>query len=406
MHIYEVSQITEIIKTGFDKSTVFRNLCIRGEVFNLKFHSSGHVYFSLKDEYSTIKCAMFYSNAVKLTFKPENGDTVIAEGYISVYPRDGYYQLYCSALKHDGEGDLQFKLEQLKQKLSTEGIFDDSHKKPIPVFPSKIAVITSPTGAAVRDIIRIIKSRWQLSDIIVVPVAVQGENAETDISNAIRFVNEHKLSDLIIVGRGGGSAEDLWAFNSEVIVREIYKSDIPVISAVGHEPDTCLSDFAADIRASTPSNAAELAVPFLPQIESEILSCMRRLISSAERKYNSCALMLKPLCEAGVLTSPGRIIDIKRTDIQRDYERLCVLFEKSLSLKISNLNLAAAKLDVLSPLKQFERGYSIAEKNGKVINSINEINIKDNFSLFLKDGMAECSVTKTELGECYGSVDL
>ena len=406
MHIYEVSQITEIIKVGFESSQLFRNLCIRGEIFNLKFHSSGHVYFSLKDNISTIKCVMFRSNAVRLRFKPENGDVILAEGYISVYPRDGYYQLYCSDLKRDGEGDLQHKLEQLKIKLAGEGIFDDSHKIKLPAFPSRIAVITSPTGAAVRDIIRIIRSRWPLSDIIVVPVTVQGDAAENDVSNAIRIVNEHHLADLIITGRGGGSAEDLWAFNSEKIVRAIYNSEIPVISAVGHEPDTCLSDFAADVRASTPSNAAELAVPYLPAIEGELISLKRRLVSAAEKKLHASALLLKPLSESRVLSSPGRVIDIKRLDVQRDYDKLLANSDRLISSKKAQLQLSAGKLDILSPLKQFDRGYSLAIKNGKLINKTDDLSAGDSFSLLLKDGTAECSVDRIVPGDYYGSIDL
>ncbi len=260
-NIFSVTELNNRIKDLFELDPVLLNVCVRGELSNYKRYPSGHHYFTLKDSGSSVRCVMFRSYAERLRFLPENGMSVLAFGRVSVYPRDGAYQLYCSRIEPEGSGDLQIAFEQLKAKLEKEGLFDDSHKRALPKYPGKIAVITSEAGAAVHDIINILDRRWPLSEVLVLPVKVQGEEAPAEIAAALRYANGYKVADLIITGRGGGSAEDLWAFNDERVARAIFDSVIPVISAVGHEPDVTISDYVADRRASTPSNAAETAVP-------------------------------------------------------------------------------------------------------------------------------------------------
>ncbi len=259
--IYLVSEINQMIKNVFDSIPQFGNLCIRGEISNYKLYPSGHHYFTLKDAEGAIRCVMFRGQAMRLRFRPENGMKVLATGRITVFPRDGAYQLYCDALTPDGIGDLHVAFEQLKEKLWNEGLFSEEHKKPLPEYPRNIAVITSPSGAAVHDMIRILRRRYPLAKVKLLPVRVQGTEAPAEIVSALWYANRHHVADVIIVGRGGGSIEDLWAFNDERVVRAIYESEIPVISAVGHEPDVTISDFVADVRAATPSHAAEIAVP-------------------------------------------------------------------------------------------------------------------------------------------------
>ena len=265
--VLSVTELNEIIKSLVDATPILNNVCIKGELSNYKIYPSGHHYFTLKDQNSSLKCVMFRSSASKLRFRPESGMGVTAFGRISVYPRDGAYQLYCTDLQPEGIGDLQVAYEQLKAKLSAEGLFDPAHKKKLPQFPKRIAIITSSAGAAVHDMIRILGHRWPMTEVVLLPVRVQGVEAPPEIVGAIRYANRYKVADLIITGRGGGSIEDLWAFNDERVARAIYDSELPVISAVGHEPDVTIADYVADVRASTPSNAAELAVPDRADVE-------------------------------------------------------------------------------------------------------------------------------------------
>ena len=259
--VLSITQINEYIRSMMDSDALLAGLAVRGEISNYKMYPSGHHYFTLKDEGGALKCVMFKGNAMRLKFRPENGMKVIAMGKISVYPRDGAYQLYCSGLVLDGVGDLYAAFEQLKAKLAAQGLFDPAHKKPLPRYPGVIGIITSSAGAAVHDMLRILRKRYPLAQVRLLPVRVQGVEAPGEIAAAIGYANYYKLADLLIVGRGGGSIEDLWAFNDERVAYAIYQSEIPVISAVGHEPDVTISDFVADLRAATPSNAAELAVP-------------------------------------------------------------------------------------------------------------------------------------------------
>lgn len=365
--IYSVSEFNRYIKSCIDSNPVFNNVAVSGEISNYKLYPSGHHYFSLKDENCQIKCVMFKSSAISLKFRPQNGMSVIALGRVSIYERDGVYQLYCNALMEQGVGSLQLAFENLKAKLESEGLFSEAHKKPVPEYPDRIAVVTSPVGAAVEDIKRILGLRWPLSEVIVVPVRVQGIEAPEEICKAIEFVNENNLADLIITGRGGGSIEDLWAFNDEGVARAIYASDIPVISAVGHEPDVTIADFVADRRASTPSNAAEIAVPDIQEIRSLL---------------NGYALQL----------SPENYINNKRQDFDRIRDKISSALGRILASKKNSFVSAASSLEALSPLKVLSRGYAIAEKEGKCVKSSTELVSGDRFTLAFSDGKKECTV--------------
>ena len=275
-HIFGVTEVNELVKLLLDNEPVLQNICVRGELSNYKMYPSGHHYFSLKDQEGAIRCVMFKSSAMRLRFRPENGMKVVVTGRVTVFPRDGAYQLYCNTMTPEGVGDLAVAFEQLKAKLYAEGLFDPAHKKPLPAYPEKIAIVTSSAGAAVHDMIRILRRRYPIAKVILLPVRVQGVEAPPEIAGAIRYADKWKIGDVIITGRGGGSMEDLWAFNDERVARAIYGSETPVISAVGHEPDVTISDFVADARASTPSNAAEIAVP--DQME------LRRWLRGAEER--------------------------------------------------------------------------------------------------------------------------
>ena len=260
-HIFGVTEVNQLVKLLLDNEPMLSNIAVRGELSNYKMYPSGHHYFTLKDPEGALRCVMFKGSAMKLRFRPENGMKVVVTGRVSVFPRDGAYQLYCNTMIPEGAGDLAVAFEQLKARLHAEGLFDPAHKKPLPEYPERIAIITSSAGAAVHDMIRILRRRYPIAKVILLPVRVQGVEAPPEIVGAIRYANRWNVADLIITGRGGGSMEDLWAFNDERVARAIYESELPVISAVGHEPDVTIADFVADARASTPSNAAEIAVP-------------------------------------------------------------------------------------------------------------------------------------------------
>ena len=291
--VYSVTQVNQYIKGLLDGDSALSGLFVRGEISNYKAYPSGHHYFSLKDGEGAIRCVMFRREAMSLRFRPENGKKVVAFGRVTVFPRDGQYQLYCSALSPDGMGDLHAAFEQLKEKLYQEGLFDQAHKKRIPRFPERIALITSSAGAAVRDMIRILGARWPMAEVLVLPVRVQGAEAPGELCAAIAWANRHQAADLIITGRGGGSMEDLWAFNDENVARAIYASRIPVISAVGHEPDVTISDFVADLRAATPSNAAELAVPDQNEQYAALDQLSRRLGRAVSRRLDGARFLLE-----------------------------------------------------------------------------------------------------------------
>ena len=388
-----VTQLNERIKDLLDLDPLLADVRVRGELSNYKVYPSGHHYFTLKDSESSLRCVMFRSSASKLRFRPESGMGVTAFGRVSVYPRDGAYQLYCNALLPEGTGDLQVAFEQLKAKLSAEGLFDSAHKKPLPQFPERIAIITSSAGAAVHDMIRILSHRWPLTKVLLLPVRVQGAEAPAEIAGAIRYANEFKVADLIITGRGGGSIEDLWAFNDERVARAIYASQIPVISAVGHEPDVTISDYVADRRASTPSNAAEIAVPDRNEMMDVLRSYDIRSAQAITKRLDSGRERLNGLKTKRVLSDPSVYIDERHIELDRVRDRLVSAQERALSARRQDYVRFAASLDAMSPLRVLSRGYAIASKSGgEPVRTVKELGKGELISLRLRDGSADCRV--------------
>ena len=387
------SQVSQYIKGFMDQDRLLSGLLVRGELSNYKMYPSGHHYFSLKDREGSLRCVMFRGDAASLRFRPENGMQVIAAGRVTVFPRDGQYQLYCTRLTPEGVGDLYLAFEQLKEKLSRQGLFDPGHKKPIPAFPETIALITSPAGAAVRDMVRILRTRWPMAQVKILPVRVQGVGAAEEIAAAIRWANEHAVAQLIITGRGGGSMEDLWAFNEEAVAQAIYRSEIPVISAVGHEPDVTISDFTADLRASTPSNAAELAVPQQEEIRGSLANLNQRLRGSMAQRLSNTRRALGRLAASRAMTEPGAYFKDKRLLLDYQSQRLTRGLERSVSAQRERLGRLSAALDAMSPLKVLGRGYSIALKEGGgVIASVKDGKPGDRFSLKVSDGQFDCQI--------------
>ena len=392
------SQVGQYIKGFMDRDRVLSGLLVRGEISNYKLYPSGHHYFTLKDGEGALRCVMFRGDAASLRFRPQNGMQVIAAGRVTVFPRDGQYQLYCARLTPEGAGDLHLAFEQLKEKLLREGLFDRSHKKPMPRFPGRIALVTSPAGAAVRDMLRILKARWPMAQIYVLPVRVQGEGAAEEIAGAIRWCCRMKSADLIITGRGGGSMEDLWAFNEEIVARAIYEADVPVISAVGHEPDVTIADFVADLRAATPSNAAELAVPDQVELRAALHQSEKRLEQGIQRLLALRREQLNRLGKSRSMTDPGSYVRDKRLLLDYQSRRLAHGLDKSVSGQRERLARLAAALDAMSPLKVLGRGYAIAQKEGgAVIASVGDAEPGENLALRLRDGKLLCRVEKKEI---------
>ena len=392
-----VSELNNLIKTLIDCEPLLNNVCIRGELSNYKIYPSGHHYFTLKDSESSLRCVMFKSSASKLRFRPESGMGVTAFGRVSVFPRDGAYQLYCTDLMPEGVGDLQVAYEQLKAKLAAEGLFDPKHKKKLPPFPKRIAIITSSAGAAVHDMIRILGQRWPMTKVVLLPVRVQGVEAPPEIVGAIRYANRHKVADLIITGRGGGSIEDLWAFNDERVARAIYESELPVISAVGHEPDVTIADYVADVRASTPSNAAELAVPNVRDIRELLDNLSIRRTQAMHKKISTLESKLDELKKRKVLQTPMAYVDSKRAELDYMKDKFIAAADRSNSAKRREFVRLAASLDAMSPLKVLGRGYAIAaDDNGQLVRSVCDIKPADNIRLRVSDGVIKCRVEESE----------
>lgn len=392
--IYEVSQINEYLRLRFEEDDFLSNLLIRGEISNYKLYPSGHHYFSLKDANGAMRCVMFKGNAFRLRFRPENGMKVIAAGRISVFPRDGAYQLYCTALTPDGAGDLHVAFEQLKAKLQAEGLFALERKKPLPKYPHRIAIITSSAGAALRDMLRILRKRYPLSEVKLLAVRVQGIEAPGEIAAAIAYANRFQVADLIITGRGGGSMEDLWAFNDERVAYAIAASQIPVISAVGHEPDVTISDFVADLRAATPSNAAELAVPDQMELRQSLAVKKSLLLALMSRRLKQERQRVNALAEARSLKAPVNYINDRRLHLDYSYRRLSAASQKLLSQHKERFVHLTAKLDAMSPLKVLSRGYSLAmDGEGAVVGSVEKLKKGDRLTVRLSDG---CAVTTVE----------
>lgn len=392
-----VTQLTQYIKLLLDRDEILSQACVRGELSNYKIHSSGHHYFTLKDEGAVISCVMFRSDAMRLRFRPETGMKVILSGRVSLFPKSGQYQIYVSHMQPDGVGDLAVAFEQLKKKLSAEGLFDPARKKPLPRYPGTVALVTSPTGAAVQDMIRILGRRWPLARVLVCPVRVQGAGAAEEIAAMLDYVDGHDLADVIIIGRGGGSMEDLWAFNEEIVARAIARCDIPVISAVGHEPDVTIADFAADVRAATPSNGAEIAVCDQSELRDALGQLTVRLTRAQDRRISALTDRLNRLKASPVMRSPEGAIQQRELLLELLRQRLEHAGTRRFQQEEQRLARLAGRLDALSPLKVLARGYALASReDGTVIRAAGELAPGEPIRLRLGQGSARCTVDTIE----------
>ena len=395
--VLSITQLNEYIRGKLDNDVLLSGVAVRGEISNYKVYPSGHHYFTLKDESASLKCVMFKGNAVRLRFRPDNGVKVIAMGKITVYPRDGVYQLYCTAMAMDGIGDLYAAFEQLKAKLAAQGLFDPAHKKPIPKYPERIGIITSSAGAAIHDMLRILRKRYPLTEVLLLPVRVQGVEAPGEIAAAIKYANHHDLADVLIVGRGGGSIEDLWAFNDERVAYAIFESRIPVISAVGHEPDVTISDFVADLRAATPSNAAELAVPDQDALRQNLDTYGLSMAASLNRQLKAARRHLDVLSGHPALRSPTGYLDQKAKNLQLLQTRLVSAQTRAVEQKTRQFVSLTSKLDAMSPLKVLTRGYAMAQtEDGQVLKSVKQIQTGDRLKVTFADGNLCATVTEKE----------
>ena len=392
-HPISVTQLNLYVKEKFQEDEFLANVLVKGEISNFKHHYTGHMYFTLKDETSLIKCVMFKTYTSNLDFVPKDGMKVMVLGTVSVFERDGVFQIYAKAMKQEGVGDLHAEYEKLKAKLEQEGLFDASHKKPIPFMPKVIGVLTSNTGAVIRDIINVSTRRNPNVYIRLYPVPVQGQGAAEKIAKAIEVMNKNKLADVLIIARGGGSLEDLWPFNEEIVARAIYNSELPVISAVGHETDFTIADFASDLRAPTPSAAAELAVPSIEDVKKKIETNKNRLQNGLKRKMELAKLRFEKCMKSSVYTNPLQKINENYMLI----DKYTKLLENSMNLKIKEKKTYMvewiSRLDALSPLKTLTRGYVMAtDEQGKIIKSVKEVNSEDKVSLRFTDGEKKAQI--------------
>jgi len=390
-----VAELNNYIKNIFDANRTLASVSVKGEISNFTNHRSGHLYFSLKDQDSQIRAVMFRSSALKLKFLPENGMKVLVHGSVSVYAKDGSYQMYVNSMQPDGIGALYLAYEQLKEKLLSEGLFDEERKRPIPRYPEKIGVITSPTGAAIRDIINVISRRYPVADIYLYPSLVQGEMAEDNLIKALRYFDSSNLVDTVIIGRGGGSIEDLWAFNGERLARTIASVSVPVISAVGHETDFTICDFVSDLRAPTPSAAAELAVPDMREIavmldgaETRMANALVSLVSKKSEELNKFSESFFFLRES--------YVSHKRDELLSKWDELQLSLKDSLKDKTATLRLCAEKLNALSPLAVMTRGYAYASSEGKIVRSSSQLHLGDPVTIRFSDGAVDARVEKIQ----------
>ena len=395
--IFSVSEANNFIKALLDRVPQLQEIFVRGEISNYKLYPSGHHYFTLKDAEGAMRCVLFKGNALRLRFRPENGMKVIAFGRISVFPRDGVYQLYVSELSPEGAGDLHVAFEQLKAQLEREGLFDPAHKKPLPKYPKTIAIITSPAGAAVHDMLRILRARWPLTEVKLLGVRVQGTEAPPEIVGALRYANRYKVADLIITGRGGGSIEDLWAFNDERVARAIYDSEIPVISAVGHEPDVTIADYVADLRAATPSNAAELAVPDRQELQKKLQMMQASMQQSVQKSVKLGRQRLSALAEKRVLQSPLNYLEDRRVLLDFLSTRLQAAEQKTLHESKQRFVRLTAALDAMSPLKVLSRGYSmVTNEAGAVISRVADVREDETIRVSFSSGSLTARVEQIQ----------
>lgn len=396
-----VSQLTMHLKDIIENDFELSRTNVRGEISNFKYHSSGHMYFTLKDENAKIKCVMFRGYNAFLKFMPEDGMSVIIEGNVSIYEKDGQYQLYCNRMDPDGVGGLYLAYEQLKIKLEKEGLFDTDRKKQIPIFPGRIGVATSPTGSVIRDIINVSSKRFYRSNILLYPVKVQGDGAAESIVEAIRYFNKMKDIDVIIIGRGGGSIEELWPFNEEILARAISESNIPIISAVGHETDFTIADFTADVRASTPSHAAEIAVPSYDDLVYKLESIKGIILSKFKNNTSQKNYYINGMIESIKRNSPqNRIIQyIQYMDSIQS--KMNLITQNTISTFGNRFSVLVGKLDTLSPVKTLNRGYSITVKDKNVISSIKLLKEEDIIKVYMQDGSLECKVLEISEGNLW-----
>lgn len=390
MAIITVSQLNNYMKRYIDNNVHLAKVWVKGELSNFKRHYTGHIYMTLKDEGSAIKAVMFKGSAASLKFQPDNGMKVIACGRVSVFERDGQYQLYVESMTPDGVGELHIAYEQLKKRLEAEGLFAESAKQPIPRYPRAIGVVTSPTGAAIRDIINVLSRRYHAADIYLYPALVQGEGAADSIVRGIACFNSKKNVDVIIAGRGGGSIEDLWAFNEETVARAIYQSSIPIISAVGHETDFTIADFVADLRAPTPSAAAELAVPNAMELQNSLTVARARLSGLLTQVYERKRQRLELLKNSRPLSNFPSVIDEKRMELDALMRQLESEYRKKLTENQHKIATAAARLDAINPLAVLRRGFALAESDGIPVKSIDTLAVGDNLDVRLQDGRVRC----------------
>lgn len=411
-----VGTLNRYLKNKFDTDPNIQKVCLKGEISNFKGHTRGHLYFTLKDEESRINAVMFSFNANKLTFTPEDGMKVLVEGKVSIYPPTGAYQIYIEDMQEDGLGNLYLKYEALKKELEKKGLFDPKHKKKLPKYPNKIGIVTAPTGAAIKDILSTIKRRYPICETILFPCLVQGELAKDDIVKQINEANKYEL-DLLIVGRGGGSIEDLWAFNEECVANAIYNSNIPIISAVGHEIDFTIADFVADLRAPTPTGAAEMAVPNMSDLNTLISQLQIRLSNNIDNKINLYSDKLSRLKSSYVLTNPLAVYEIKEQRLSNLITNINSIIKNRLDLSIEkyqnirknyklshpeellrkqseNINLIINKLELLNPLNILSKGYSVITKDNKIIKDSKKIKIGENIKIKLSKGELEAKVEK------------
>lgn len=385
-NVVTVSKLNTYIKERFEEDEFLNNILVKGEISNFKHHYTGHMYFTLKDENSLIKCVMFKGYTDKLNFIPKDGMKVIILGTVSVFERDGVYQIYAKGMKQEGIGDLHAKYEELKAKLEKEGLFSEAHKKKIPFMPKCIGVLTSNTGAVIRDIINVSTRRNPNVYIKLLPVPVQGTGAAEKIVKAIETMNEQKLADVIIIARGGGSLEDLWPFNEEIVARAIYASELPIISAVGHETDFTIADFVSDLRAPTPSAAAELAVPRIEEIEQKLLTYKNRYKNALLKKLELINLRYQKCMASKVFKDPMQRINEQYMILDKIVKNLEYKIQSKLKDERTKMIKKVAKLDALSPLKTLTRGYTVTQHKGKVINSSKTLKPGDEIELTFSDG--------------------
>ncbi len=392
--VYSVNELNNYAKGLLDNDENLKSIFVTGEISNFKAHYSGHLYMTIKDATASIKAVMFAGNASRLRFAVENGMKVLIFGTVSLFPRDGSFQLYINDMQPDGMGALSVAFEQLKKKLEAEGLFSVQYKKPIPAFPQRVGVVTSATGAAIQDIFNVLKRRYPAAQVVVRPAQVQGEGAAEDIAKAIKEFNKLDGADVLIVGRGGGSIEDLWAFNEEIVARAVFESRIPVISAVGHETDYTICDFVADLRAPTPSAAAELAVPDKTELKGELLAYKQQIYASLKNKINNERSKLSAIEKSGALKDPIVKINENRRTLMYFSEKISDFTQVKINSEKLRFSSLVGKLDALSPLGVISRGYAMIDKGGELLTKTSNFSVGDNINIRLSDGIVKADVTE------------